>query len=156
MTVSLRYDFKSYNRVRNSLRGLASGYKSKTDDTVKDWTKEQRRKHKAQTYPPQLNKPQPFKTEKQRRFFFWALDNGIIIVPYPRTGLLANSWRARQEGWSHWVLENSAAYAHLVVGKGQQARYHEGHWWTAEDIISDEVGKLTSDLTEELLELAKM
>jgi len=152
MGVALQYDFKSWNRVRNSLRALASEYRDATDNTVKDWTKDQRAGMKRFGYPPQRNAPQPFKTDRQRRWFFWALRTGQITVPYQRTGRLANSWRARQEGWSHWVLENSAAYAALVVGRGKQAKYHEGHWWVAEDIIENDVPNLTRDLSDEIVE----
>ena len=155
MGVSLKYDFKGYNRVRNSLRKLASDYRETTDGTVKDWTKDQRAEMKSFGYPPQTNEPQPFKSERQRRWFFWALAAGLINVPYIRTGNIANSWRARQEGWSHWVLENSAAYAALVVGREKQVRYHQGNWWIAEDVIEEDVKDLTEDLTEEILKLAK-
>lgn len=155
MAASLRYEFEGYNRVRNGLRKLAAGYREETDSTVGDWTKDQRAGMKGYGYPSQRNAPQPFKTDRQRRWFFWALKEGIITVPYARTGRLANSWRARRDGWSHWVLENSAVYAALVVGRGQQARYHEGHWWTAEDIIADDVPELTKELTEEIVGLAK-
>ena len=152
--VSLEYHFKGFNRVRNSLRKLASEYRATTDETVKDWTKDQRSGMKGFGYPAQRNAPQPFKTDRQRRWFFWALRTGQITVPYSRTGTLANSWRARKEGWSHWVLENSAAYAALVVGRGEQAKYHEGHWWIAENIIEEDAADLTEDLTEEILDLA--
>ena len=83
------------------------------------------------------------------------MKDGSLQVPYPRTGVLANSWLARQEGWGHWILENSAPYAHWVVSRGQQAVYHEGHWWTGDDIVEEEVGTLTEDLTEEIIELAR-
>lgn len=154
MAIALKYDVKGYNRVRNSLRKLASEYRETTDDTVKDWTKEQKAGLKGFGYPAQRNAPQPFKTAKQRKWFFWALSEGIIEVPYRRTGKLASSWRAKKEGWSHWTLENSAAYASLVVGRNEQARYHEGHWWIAEDVIEEGSGDLTEELTEEILDLA--
>lgn len=155
MTAKVSYEFKGWNRVRNSLRRLASDYREETDGTIRAWTKDQRAGMKGFGYPAQRRAPQPFKTDRQRRWFFAALADGTISVPYERTGVLASSWLARQEGWSHWVLENSAPYAHWVVGRGQQAAYHEGHWWTADDVIEEEVGSLTEELTEELVELAK-
>jgi hypothetical protein len=155
MAATVRYEFKGYERVKNSLRRLASDYREETDGTLKAWTKEQQAGMKGFGYPSQTNASQPFKTERQRKWFFAALADGTISVPYRRTGRLANSWLARQEGWSHWVLENSAPYAHWVVGRGQQAVFHEGNWWTADDIIEEEVGDLTEQLTEELVELAK-
>ncbi|MCK5642224.1 MAG: hypothetical protein KAJ19_15570 [Gammaproteobacteria bacterium] len=153
MAVALKYDIKGYNRVRNSLRKLASEYREETDSTIEDWTKKQRAELKAHSYPPQLNAPQPFKTERQRRWFFWALSTGKISVPYSRTGVLASSWRAVKSGWGHWLLENSAAYSALVVSQGNQSKYHEGHWWTADEIIAKDVKDLTEDLTENLVDL---
>lgn len=153
--VSISYDLKGYQRVQNSLRKLASDYRVETDETIGQFAKDQRAKLKGRGYPPQSNKPQPFKTAKQRKYFFWALDQGIIIVPYPRTGTLANSWRSRKLGWSDWVIENSTAYGALVVGRGKQAKYHSGNWWIAEDEIEEQTPELTRKLSEEITRLAR-
>jgi hypothetical protein len=37
---------------------------------------------------------EPFKSDKQRRWFFAALRDGEIQVPYQRTGELASSWQS--------------------------------------------------------------
>ena len=99
--------------------------------------------------------PQPFKTERQRRWFFYALREGLITVPYTRTGLLANSWRTKREGWADWVIENSAIYGALVVGRGKQASYHQNHWWIAEDVIEKDTPDLTRRITKDLMDLTK-
>lgn len=153
MPYSLKYDFQSWNRVANRLRRLASDYKDETDKTVGAWTKQQRATMKGWGYPAPKRGRQPFKTERQRRFFFWALANGVIQVPYPRTGRLANSWSARKTGASSWTLANSMPNAAWVIGRGRQSKYHEGHWWTAEDIIEGNVKELSEQLTEELEDL---
>ena len=44
--------------------------------------------NQVRTYPPVRKKKQPFKTDKQRRYFFYALKRGLIKVPYRRDGLL--------------------------------------------------------------------
>lgn len=150
MPAAVDYRFIGYKRVRNDLRKLASEYRREIDETIKDWTKSKRARLKSYGYPPQTNKPQPFKTEKQRRFFFWALREGIIVVPYPRTGRLANSWSANKEGWANWVLKNSAIYAKFVIAKDTQSNYHKGNWWVAEDVIDEDVSELTKALTERL------
>ena len=156
MPAAISYELKGWNRVRNGLRRLASDYREVTDDSIKDYAAGQRVKLKAAAYPPQSRKPQPFKTAKQRRWFFAALKAGIISVPYSRTGTLANSWRATKSGWSHWLVENSAAYAELVIGDGgQQAKYHQGTWWQAGDIFGADVADLTKELSDELTKLAK-
>jgi hypothetical protein len=51
-------------------------------------------------------------------------------------------------------VENSQSYGYLVVGRGTQARYHEGHWWTAEEVIEEDVGELTEELVDTILGLA--
>ena len=49
------------------------------------------------TYPPQVHRTWAsspwggFKTPKQRRYFFWALNEGIIQVLYARTGKLGQT-----------------------------------------------------------------
>lgn len=154
MAVQISYDVKGYNRVRNALRKMASEHGDTIDKTVKGFAQNQRARLKSYGYPSQRLAPQPFKTDKQRRWFFWALDAGLINVPYIRTGRLANSWRAEQKGKGEWAIANSAEYASWVVGRGAQSHYHKNHWWIAQDIIDEEVGKLTEDLTHELLELA--
>ena len=155
MAVKLHYEFEGWNRVENSLRRLASDYRGEIDGSVRDWTKDQRAGMKAFGYPAQRNAPQPFKTARQRRWFFYALKNGLITVPYARTGRLANSWLARKEGDSHWVLENSAEYGAWVVGREKQAKYHLGHWWTAEDIIEEDTPELTKDIKDNIMELVE-
>jgi len=154
MAVQLSYDVKGYNRVRNSLRKMASEYKRETDDTVKDFAKDQRAKLKSFPYPTPRRIAQPFKTDKSRRWFFWALHTGLIQVPYVRTGVLASSWRAEQSGWADWSVANSAPYASLVIGRDEQSEYHKNHWWVAQDIIEEETPQLTEDLTDNILELA--
>lgn len=152
--VSISYDVNGATRVNNSLRTLATKNRKITDKVVGQWAKETRAKVKGTKYPPQTNKPQPFKTAKQRRFFFWALANGIITVPYRRTGRLANSWSARQNSLGNWSIANSTSYAHWVVDRSSQSGYHAGNWWIAQDIIDAEVPQLTKDLASELSKVA--
>lgn len=152
MTVSLDYEFKGHNRVANKFRRLASEYRRETDDAIGGWVKKKRASLKGRGYPSQRLAPQPFKTERQRRWFFWALASGIISVPYQRTGKLANSWRARRSGWGDWVLENSQTYAYLVVGRDKQSKYHEGHWWIAEEIIEEDIEDLREGIVDAIME----
>ena len=83
-------------------------------------------------------KPSKFKTEKQRGFFFWALKNGVIKVPYVRSGKLANSITH-----SVTLIDNGAEIrvgtndsnsgkfkAQYVLGEpGVQSHYHEITGW---------------------------
>ncbi|KPJ95378.1 MAG: hypothetical protein AMJ53_02840 [Gammaproteobacteria bacterium SG8_11] len=92
------------------------------------------------SYPVASRKPQPFKSDKQRRFFFWALRSGRISVPYRRTGTLGRSLTIGQPGNIKEVRKlgqgvegqfgTRTKYAPMVIGQRSQARYHQGTWWT--------------------------
>lgn len=88
-------------------------------------------------YPPQVSRPQPFKTDKQRRFFFAALRDGRIQVPYRRTGTLGRKWTSdvAADG-SQAVVGNNTPYGPLVMGTEKQARYHAQGGWRRVDQVA--------------------
>lgn len=89
------------------------------------------------TYPPPSRKPQRFVSEKQRRYFFWALRAGRIQVPYNRSGNLGRGWRGKILLRGNEValsVTNAVDYAEGVMGK-KQWRYHAGTWPKAQDIV---------------------
>lgn len=89
-----------------------------------------------QKYPGTRRRKQPFKTDKQRRFFFAALADGRIRVPYQRTGQLGRSWRAgvtMTAGGLTLTVGNTTAYAPYVQGS-QQAGYHRGNWKRVDEL----------------------
>lgn len=89
-------------------------------------------------YPDNRRAPQPFKSAKQRRFFFAALRSGQITVPYQRTGDLGRGWRY-QPGGRGGEVTNGVPYAAMVMGsKGQQAGYFSGKGWLSIDQIAQE------------------
>lgn len=45
--------------------------------------------------PPKSTGKVRFKSAKQRRYFFWALKQGVITVPYHREGKLGQSWTTK-------------------------------------------------------------
>lgn len=91
------------------------------------------------TYPPKRPQPQPFKTDKQRRWFFWAIKAGVITVPYRRTGQLGRSWAMRVQQTATQIigiLDNPTSYGPWVQAPPpQQAMYHAGNWRTTEDAV---------------------
>lgn len=99
-------------------------------------------KGQAQIYPKvRVRKVDTSKwTVKQRRFFFAALRDGRIEVPY-RRGLSPTSERLKQR-WTSKVdasgksvtVGNNASYAKVMYEKDSQAWYHKGNWPTTEDI----------------------
>lgn len=90
--------------------------------------------------PPHRPYPKMLRTARQRRYFFWALAQGIIKVPYVRSGKMQQSWT--------WDVSTSADGVHGKVGtnyksapyvqsKQLQARIHQGNWQTDEDAIRE-------------------
>jgi hypothetical protein len=88
---------------------------------------------------------QPFKSDRQRKYFFYALRKGLIQVPY-RRGQSPGSRNLKQQ----WTVEtynsgltvevgNATPYGPYVQGHGRQALYHYlGGWKTEWDVMSEE------------------
>ena len=96
-------------------------------------------KRKARLYPRQSRRKQPFRTDKSRRYFFWALRSGVISVPYQRTMTLKNGWQSdAANGGFTQIISNDVSYGSLVQGMGTQASYHAGTWPTEAMIAQNE------------------
>ena len=98
-------------------------------------------------YPPPSTGKVRFKTAKQRRYFFWAVSNGVIQVPYVRTGKLGQSWTWKitttGSGLRGEVGTNLPS-ARWVQNVHSQARIHRGNWLTdygAVQMKRDEIGR---------------
>lgn len=69
-------------------------------------------------------------TPKQRRWFFWALRTGQIVVPYRRTGILRESWKLRMQTTPHQIqviVSSDTPYGPYVMGS-KQAIIHRARW----------------------------
>lgn len=88
--------------------------------------------------PPQRPYPKMLRTAKQRRYFFWALKQGIISVPYVRTGKLGQSWT--------WKITETGSGLRGVIGtnmkcvkwvqvESSQAMIHRGNWLTDTRVV---------------------
>jgi len=92
-------------------------------------------------YPDDSNahRPQPFVSEKSRRYFFAALASGEIEVPYkrgssPNSETFSKQWGiADAAGGDTLQIGNSASYGPLLVGR-EQAFYHKVTGW--KDLIT--------------------
>lgn len=91
-------------------------------------------------YPPERHEPQPFKTDKSRRYFFYALEAGLIDVPYKR-GISPNSqdlkhrWTTAQVGPLAYEAGNNAGYGPYVQDAEKQTAYHKATGWlTIQDV----------------------
>lgn len=88
------------------------------------------------SYPSPSRAKQPFKTAKQRMFFFAALRSGQIQVPYRRSGDLGRSW-VTEPTTNGAELKNTRGYADLVHDAKAQAKYHRGVWKTDQDAADE-------------------
>ncbi len=90
--------------------------------------------------PPQRPYPNMLRTAKQRKYFFWALKQGIIKLPYVRTGKLGQRWtweiKAEANG-IRGVAGNNLEYAPYVQSKALQARIHQGNWNTDAQAVEE-------------------
>lgn len=110
------------------------------NDAVADVQKEVKR------YPPQYGGSPPFegfKTDKQRRWFFWALREGKIQVPYKRgkAAGLGGSWATEVQGFAGnitGVVGTNMPYAKYVQNELDQYYLHKGRWTTVQDVANNQ------------------
>ena len=77
--------------------------------------------HETATYPPRkyisVAEAGGWASDRQRRWFFWALREGKIEIPYKRTGTLGRSWQRR-------VARETDSIVGVVGSQGQIAPYN--------------------------------
>lgn len=88
-----------------------------------------------------------FVSDKQRRWFFWALRNGQITVPYRRTGSLGRLWTTKITGvgmhmYGHVGNALGQSYGRYVQDKPRQALIHQGRWSTVQDVAKKRIGAI--------------
>ncbi len=100
----------------------------------------------AAEYPPDelAHRPQPFVSDRQRRYFFAALRRGEIEVPYrrgfsPGSESLGRRWtiKTTDRGLTG-VIGNNASYARYVQGAGFQTAYHAETGWKTDEQVARE------------------
>ena len=97
-------------------------------------------------YPPvQLPRPAMPMTEKQRRWFFYALKNNLIDVPYNRGGTnsqkFGSQWYVEQ---SHYTttIGNRSGYGGYLVGENQAQYMASLGWRKLTDVAADKTNKI--------------
>jgi hypothetical protein len=90
-----------------------------------------------------------FQSDKQRKYFFWALRNGIIDVPYRRTQTLRKNWQQIGSGRKS-IIANETPYAKYVMGdETEQSRMMNIIGWiSAVDIFDDRADRIDKVLYE--------
>lgn len=112
-------------------------------------------KTEIQKYPEgNQHRPQPFKTQKQRRFFFWALRNGIIEVPYrrgqsPGSEDHQQSWTIKgMKGGLQQLIGSDTSYGKYLQDPEDQAWMHKGRWKTTDEIAKQEEERVLKEIQQ--------
>ena len=90
-----------------------------------------------------------WKSDKQRKWFFWALNKGKIDVPYrrgqsPGSEDLAAKWTSKYDkNKFQAVVGNNASYARLVMGEKQTEMMKRIGWKKVDVIAKEETRKVT-------------
>jgi hypothetical protein len=71
---------------------------------------------------------QTFQSDKQRRWFFAALGDGRISVPYHRTQALSRGWHKVRSGLFGYIVNNMPGIS-FVMGERNQSRHEEMVGW---------------------------
>jgi len=121
-------------------------------------------KGKIAQYPPRTYVPQPFVSARQKAFFFAALADGRIEVPYrrgqsPGSEDLGQRWSIKvQKGGLRVVVGNNAAYGPFVQGPDEQAWFMKARGWKTTDQIaeqeSDNVNRIVAERINQALNRA--
>ena len=102
--------------------------------------------NKVAAYPSgNQHRPQPFKTDKSRRYFFAALKRGEIEVPYrrgqsPMSETLGKKWTRRiNQSDLSFIIGNNVSYGLYVQDRDNQAHIHKKIGWiTIQDVVEQE------------------
>jgi len=96
-------------------------------------------------------------SEKQRRWFFAALNKGEIDVPYkrgisPGSEDLANKWTVKYDTKKfEGVVGNNASYARFVQGDKQSRMMDEIGWETVEEVSDRETKRVQEYVIEAVM-----
>ena len=140
---SFKADIHGLTGLNRKMVRFAKEFPKFTQDIMYKWAQQTRRMLKR-PYPQKNTKKMRWVSEKQRIYVMAAISRGDIVVPYRRSGDLANRWSAKRipNGVS---INNSHKAAKYVIGDnagGSQYWMHEGRWYIARREIDGQVPKL--------------
>lgn len=117
--------------------------------------------------PPAAGEASKHWTDKQRRWFFWALSQGLVEGEYTRTGTLGRRFTTKVQVRGVEVLGeigSDTPYAPWVVGPDEneaitiggvqmfQAPIHRGRWWQFQEVVDANLGEAYSIFAEAFFE----
>lgn len=127
-------DIQGYKQIADALKRFPDAVQDVAVDDVSKYIIDVLR-----IYPPRkrITRRQAygraFQTDKQRRYFFWALHTGRITVPYNRTQTLRRGWRQEGRG-TRSIIVNETPYAEYVMGE-EQSRMSDMIGWEKVSVI---------------------
>ncbi len=127
--MTLGFEIKGVNRVRNQLRFLAAMHPNDTDPVIRDHAKRQQRVLRATPYPVY----QATFTHRRKMFF----------------GGIAGSFSAQAVKPGVCKVSNSRPYALGVIGSKSEKFDHASFraWWSMKDVMEETLPELVKDLT---------
>jgi hypothetical protein len=118
---------------------------------VAHYMRGQMRKYPPQQYVSRTRAyGKPFKTARQRRWFFAALRRGEITVPYVRTMRLQRAWKVMAFGTTGHLLTNDMPYAKYVQQSPQDRMFTLRQWRSVERVVHENRGAIQRTADESL------
>ena len=128
-------DISGLSRLDAVLRGLPLVVRKAVIGTVSEYLLAELRKYPPSRYVTRKAAyGKTFFSDRQRRWFFAALHDGEISVPYNRTGGLAAGWHMIGSG-ENVMLANETAAAPWTMGDGTRSRHEQMVGWRTTDEI---------------------
>jgi len=86
-----------------------------------------------------------FFSERQRRWFFAALNSGALQIPYRRTQTMRKGWTVIG-GDRYALLANQTPYADLLMGDGQSRHAAKIGWKKMTTIIQEKAQYINKEI----------
>lgn len=128
ITLRIEVDAAGMDRINQRFGSLANALHAPMQESL-----ESLRSYMADNYPPPYHGGAHFVSDRQRRYVMWAIRNGVIQVPYVRTGKLGQSWTYEIHSTGNGIrgaVGPGISYARWVQSSQHQARIHQGRWIT--------------------------
>ncbi len=111
-------------------------------------------------YPPLWagGRPGGWRSDKQRRYVLWAIRQGIIKVPYQRTGYYGSHWIIDKIDNGYRLRFTGPSKYRWVSGgaRGEdQARIHQGRWAHIRAATEQAVNGLPKEIQDNIIMVAR-
>jgi hypothetical protein len=144
MSELIGIDIEGVPQVVKMLERIASPeVRRKVTRAVADYFRGQMRKYPSYTYVSRKRAyGRTFQSVKQRRWFFAALRDGRLVIPYARTFRLRNNWKVLPFGESDYVVANDVRYAKFVQNSPQARMMTLRNWRSIQRVGYEEGARI--------------